>query len=277
MTELLDVFRYSESGLKVYKKLRMTLHRESKCIFLAAMPKSGSSFLSRALAALTGFEHSYFAFNYANIEQELYRPKVIDAYGRGTVVQQHIRANEPNIEIFKEFSIRPIVLVRNVFDVVVSVRDHLAREKIDNLPSLYTSEEFLALDSDRQTDFIVDFVVPWYLSFYESWFDAERKKKIDLLWMVYEQASSDWRAAILQATHFCGIPVPEHQASEIVASLENGRPSNIRFNKGVSGRGLSTLSEKHRAKIRALASHYPWVDFARIGLRDSGGVRAVSS
>jgi len=139
MTDYLKIFHSSETGIRLYKKLRKMRYGDCRSVFVAAMPKSGSSFLARALCEATTYRHSYCDFSYANIEQELYLPRLVDIYGKGTVVQQHVLANEPNLLLFKEFGIRPIVLVRNLFDLVISVRDHLLTERLDGLPGAYPS------------------------------------------------------------------------------------------------------------------------------------------
>ena len=93
------------------------------------------------MANLTGYAHSYLAFAYKNVEQELYLPRIVDNYGKGVVVHQHFKANEPNLDLLMEFSIQPIVLVRNVFDVLVSLRDHLNKYALDNIPCGCLSKE----------------------------------------------------------------------------------------------------------------------------------------
>ncbi len=256
----------SQGGLSAYRAARRAWHAESRCIFIAAMPKSGSSFLSYALAELTGYPHAYCAYDYDRTEQELYLPKVIDVYGRGSVVQQHVRANEPNLAIFRDFGIRPVVLVRNLFDVVVSVRDHLRDESLTNFPSAYVSEEFRAFDDERQFDFIVAFVVPWYLGFYYSWWDAERRAALPFDWLVYDEVIRDWPRAIGGVLSARGLERSEADVAAVVAGLRERPHRRVRVNQAVPNRGDSLLSARQRERIVELARFYPGVDFGRIGI-----------
>jgi hypothetical protein len=114
-------------GLRVNLALKRTLCRRARCVFVAAMPKSASTFLATCLAEITGFARFFLGQNYL-AEQDIYMPRLIDAWSMDIVCQQHVRAVRPNLELMAEFSIRPVVLVRDIGDAVVSLRDHLRGE-----------------------------------------------------------------------------------------------------------------------------------------------------
>jgi hypothetical protein len=56
------------------------------------MPKSGSTFTRRVLSEATGYEYVDLSYAYERTEQDLYLPKVIDAYGRSGVRGSSSRA-----------------------------------------------------------------------------------------------------------------------------------------------------------------------------------------
>ena len=256
----------SEAGLNVYRKLRKIRYKEGKYVVIAAMPKSGSTFLSHTIAEVAHYEHSYFAFTYKNIEQELYFPKMIDSYGLGTVVQQHFKANDGNIELLNGFRIKPLVLVRNLSDVVISIKDHLLKEKLDNLPSVYPSNRFREYEDEQQLDYIIDFIIPWYITYYVSWCHAEADKNIEFLWLVYEAMINDWAGTVKQALEFNNIQHSQREIHDVLDNMRTKPNSSTRVNKGVSGRGKNILSEKQIARIIKLTSYYPDVNFKRIGI-----------
>jgi hypothetical protein len=86
-------FLSTDTALRICLKQRKLLSTPRPYFFVTAMPKSASTFLHRALLDLTGFGTAYFASTYGNIEQELYRPRLIDSYDVATVMQQHVRAS----------------------------------------------------------------------------------------------------------------------------------------------------------------------------------------
>lgn len=266
MNEYLRIFKSSESGILVYKKLRKMFYGDCRTIFVAAMPKSGSSFLARTLCAAMGYRHSYCAAGYSNIEQELYLPRLVDVYGKGTVVQQHVRANEPNVLLFDEFGIRPVVMIRNLFDVVMSVRDHMLNERLDDLPSNYPSARFAEFSDEKKLDYIVNFVMPWYVAFYASWHAVEAKAQLDFQWLVYDEIIEDWPETVRQVLEFQGLACPRDKITRIVDDLRAERNPTVRINKGVKGRGEASLNDRQKSAIVELTSYYPGVDFSRIGI-----------
>lgn len=267
--QFLGRFLATGPALSAVQRLRMALFRDSRCIVISAMPKSGSTFLSNALAGVTGYAHGYAACDYFNIEQELYLPRLIDNYGRGIVVQQHFKANTANLRLLQAFGLRPVVLVRNVFDVIVSVRDHLAQESIGNIPALYPSSHFCAFDQADQFDYLIDFAAPWYLSYYVSWSKAAEDGAIDLLRLVYDEAVCDWVGTIRRVLDFHRIDCPDERIEQVVRGM-HGRPRmETRMNVGVPGRGRALLSPGQCARVASLARFYPGVDFTPIGI---GGV-----
>lgn len=250
-------------GLRVCSKIQRTLHRDGRLIVISAMPKSGSTFLSRAVASASGYAHSFLAYAYGNAEQELYLPAVIDAYGRGTVTQQHFKANQHNLEILNAFRIRPVVLTRNVFDALVSARDHLVQENLANLPGVHVSREFRDLEPERQLDFVIDLFAPWYVAFFVSWHHAEGAG-VPFLWMTYEEAVADWPGAVSRVLEFGGRSRPAEDVAGAVAALTGAPRERTRLNHGTVGRGVSLLSLAQRERVLRLTRHYSAVDFSRI-------------
>lgn len=257
-----------DTAITIAYHIRRIIYRDGKYIFLTAMPKSGSTFLSNALAEITGYSHSYLAFDYFNVEQELYKPRMVDSYGVGTVVQQHMKANEPNLNLLRRFNIRPIVMVRNIFDVVISVRDHLHRESLHNLPGLYVSDNFKEYSEEKQIDFIITYYVPWYVSFYASWCQAEEHGKTDVFWVVYDEIIKDWVAGIKSILEHVDSDTDESLIRESVARIRSMPDATNRINKGMVGRGRKILSEAQRKKIAGIAREFELTNYGRIGLDD---------
>ncbi len=253
------------TGVRVGWLVKRLMPVRGPYIFLASMPKSGSTFMATALAELTGYRYVGLSDAYERHDQNLYLPKVIDVYGSGSVTHQHIRATAANLDLMRRFHIRPVVMVRNLFDVVVSIRDHLLKEGFA-FPTMYCDERFLDLDERTQLDFIIDLSMPWYLNFYVSWYVASQKAAVPTLWLRYEDAIRDWGAAVKQIADFYGL---ERSEEEIQRALERtGRYDRrkIRLNKGVAGRGARTLTRAQQQRIVRLARYYPWVDFSAIGI-----------
>jgi len=263
-----------ENGLAVAGAFKRRFVRPSgPYVFVACMPRTGSTFLTEALCALTGFKRVELSDAYAENEQELDVPRLLDAYSYGSVTQQHVCANARTVELMRDFGIRPIVLVRNVYDVVVSIRHFLLTEGCAKWPTFFTTDErFRGLDEAAQYEQIVELGLPWYFDFFVSWADAAQDGALETLWLTYEDAIADWPATLRRIGGFYGLEAGD---AAIAAALERtaARAPELRLNKGVPGRGAALLDPALRERIERYARFYPDVDFTPMGL--PGGASAA--
>ncbi len=174
----------------------------------------------------------------------------------GYVAQMHLRYSEPSGNLMKEYDIRPIVLVRNIFDIVVSVRDHYRNQAVF-MSMAYVNDDMKEWPDERLHDFIAEMVVPWYINFFMCWQECDEKLLIS-----YEQVMADKQAAVRKIVDYMDLEIPE---GGIEKAFETSGKANTRKNAGVSGRG-SELSDEVVEKIRYKASLYPDTDFSLIGL-----------
>lgn len=265
LRKLFKALYSAETGLDGYMKVNRWYRRQGKSIVVACMPKSGSTFLTMVIEEITGFERAHLTYAFERNEQELYLPKLIDSYAKDTVTQQHIRATRPNLDLMNRFGIRPVILVRNIYDSVVSIRDYLLREGVENFPSLYATENFKQLTEQNQYDFLIANAIPWYFNFFASWSDFCSAGQIDAIWAKYDDLILDWPAGIQKILAFYGLDKSQDEIAAAIERIAQDR-TGTRFNKGVSGRGLEKLNEEQKAAISHFADFYPWIDFSAIGV-----------
>jgi Sulfotransferase domain len=255
-----------ERGLDVAAGFKRRFVRPSgPYVFVACMPRTGSTFLTETLCELTGFKRAELSDAYAENEQELDVPRLLDAYSYGSVTQQHVCANARTVELMRDFRIRPVVLIRNIFDIVVSIRHFLLTEGCGKWPTFFTTDErFRQLDESTQFEQIVELGLPWYFDFFVSWSDVAQRRALDTMWLTYESAVADWAGAVRRVAEFYGL---DAGASAIDAALERttARAPSLRLNKGVPSLG-DALEPMVRARIERYARFYPDVDFSAIGL-----------
>jgi tetratricopeptide (TPR) repeat protein len=230
-------------------------------IFIACMPKSGSTFLRTALMELTGWPEAYFTYAFLQNEEELYLPHLRAAARQDTVTQQHCRATVPNLQLMQAFAIRPIVLVRNLFDALVSYTDFFDGGATVNT---FFAGRWAALDRGRRIDLVIDYFVPWYLTFFASWLDAMAKRQLDCHFLRYEDMIADKQAALERLAAFYDLDKTPADCAAALAAVE-ARKDTTRFNKGIAGRG-EALSEEQKDRIHLLADYYHDIDFSPVGL-----------
>lgn len=231
-------------------------------IFIACVPKSGSTFLKNVLVSLTGYRDAFMVYTPGQFEQDIYLPVLESVAGDDTVTQQHCRGSDANVQMMQGFGIRPVVLVRNIFDCVISLLDFYDGGASSNS---FFREDYASLDEDTKIDLLIDNLVPWYFQFVASWSLAEKRRQIDLMWLGYEDLIGDKSEAIKNVLAFYGLAAPLRGVEQCIREIE-ARKRTTRFNKGVVGRGESRLSDSQKQRIRSYSRYFPTTNFSRMGL-----------
>lgn len=217
-------------------------------ILVACFPKSGSTYLSKSLMEISGFTRAPFVQYYGHNEQDIFRPALERVLRKNTVTQQHVKGTGYNIALLKEFKVRPVILIRNIYDVVLSVYDHIERED-HRFSAVYIHKQYFEMDRDEKIWFLINNTLPWYFSFLVSW--KEASAEIDTFWTSYEELFSDQQSVLKRILDFYSLPV---DAESVERSISKMKKTETRFNIGVSGRG-DTLSDVQKGAI---------LNFARI-------------
>ncbi len=247
-----------EDYTQAYKPSQLGKH-----IFIACAPKSGSTFLKNVLVTLTGYKDLFSVYAALQNEHELDLPQLAKFGMVNSVTQQHSRASEANIHLMQAFNIKPVVLVRNIFDTAISLLDFYKGGF--TFSTYFTREDFDSFDRDQQIDLMIEFVLPWYFQFVASWQRVEAEKRLQVYWLTYENMIADKPTAVERVLNFCGLSAGIPNIEKVIGESESDTRAN-RFNKGVAGRGKESLSPDQKERIIRLARHYPKNDFSCIGL-----------
>jgi len=216
-------------------------------ILIACMPKSGSTFLSAALASYPGFKRKGLAPAYGHREQELSELRLSRNNHLSYVAQQHLRNSAWTQHLIDKYNLTPIVLVRNLADVTISFRDHIKNESTES-PMAFFKKEHAALPDAELEECIVNLAMPWYLNFYLGW--KQCKKSMVLFYDDLIKNPEASLAAILDKAHVA------HNEKDIQNALAAARGKPNRLNVGVSGRGKQ-LAPKAAEHLDRLLSWYP--------------------
>jgi tetratricopeptide (TPR) repeat protein len=231
-------------------------------IFIACVPKSASTFLKNLLGSVTGFRDLFTVYAAGQSEHEVYLPTLRESAHLDTVTQQHCRASDANIHLMQAFGIRPVVLVRNIFDSVMSLLDFYNRGAFQ---TSYFRADWQVQDEETKIDLLIENVIPWYFQFVASWDLAEKQQRLEILWLTYEELIADKPSGVLKVLEFYGLGASRRGVEERIREIESEKRTN-RFNKGIAGRGKSGLNDRQKEQIRRVTRFYPSTDFSRIGL-----------
>lgn len=232
-------------------------------LFITCTMKSGSTFLKNTLVKLTGFKDMFAVYASLQNEHELDLPVISRFAAANTVTQQHARASEANIQLMQAFAIRPVVLMRNVYDSVVSLLDFYRTGF--TFSTFFDRDQFRAMPEAQQIELITDNAIPWYFQFVASWKRAEAEKRLTMHWLTYEEMIADKPGSIERLLTFYGMSAARADIERVIAATEADGENN-RFNKGVSGRGKTALTTEQKARVARFAQYFPGTDFSCLGL-----------
>ena len=232
-------------------------------VFVTSFPKSGSTFLHRLALSATGYV-DYLLDHFSEDQQQSvvlqWTPMFL---AQNTVTQIHAFATAPNVRTLKQLWVKPVVLVRDLFDTLVSLRDHMVRED-HIIPHAQVPAEFKLWSSEDQFWFIVRMITPWYLSFFASW--RKSASELSVLWVKYERLVSDPAGTLQAVLEHSGVEIPSEGIANAIAQSD---PARTRFNVGISGRGRQLLSQaQQQAVLQVAAAYRGAVDFSMIGIED---------
>ncbi len=244
---------------------RRALQLKRPHLVVACMPKSASTFLADVLAGLPGMRRAPVAWSFGWREQVLDEVQLSRYDLASYVAQVHLRYSSHVGQAIKDYGITPIVLTRNIFDAVASLRDHI-RDESEVVPTVTLRPEHAKLPDEALEELIAELAIPWYISFYVSW------QGVDCLHLSYD----DVRSRPLDVVrNICATSCIKAADGAIEKAIEKARTKAHRFNKGVSGRGKD-ISPKARETIIGFARHYPDIDFGPIGIKQPASATACA-
>jgi len=232
----------------------MSLNNKNVNLFIACFPKSGSSYLRTLLCNITGFKRATPVQFFGHNEQDLFEKKVKELYGKCSVAQQHVKGTNNNVRLFKKYKIKPIILVRNIFDIVLSLGDHIDKGgKRKVVTSNYVHEEYFSMSKEEKWMYLIKIALPWYFNFYVSWRKAS--DKMDVLWLSYEELFSNQADTVAKIFDFYDMPINRNEINLAISKMGSKKQgwNHTKLNVGIAGRGVKLLPKSHIDAVYDLA------------------------
>ena len=229
--------------------------------FIAAQPKSASTHLAFSLARY--FDGAYGAVNYyANngIEAQDIFPPMLDAAiadPKPLVVKPHVQATPNNVMALSRAGIKPIVTTRNIFDTILSMKEHFDHITLDPEHPEYMKGDFVpmpigipfyqdtykALSPTHRMDYIIDIFAPWILHFQHGW----ERVRGEIFRCDYDDLMKNKADVVKHIIRFLG-EEPDEEALAVDFNHQD-----LRYNKATSGRGWKELSTVQKQRIDEMA------------------------
>lgn len=219
-------------------KLRQLRENIDKHIWLVSAPKSGSTWLTRIFKDVLKWPSVALVPSFDYREQELDLSPLLAKGTKGPLLtpHQHCRYSSYTHQVIDALDTKVILQVRNMFDTVVSLYDHLTNDETSVPSGFMNQHTWDALDQQTRWSFIVDLIVPWYFNFYCGWVTSPPYAEARIRMVTYNDLKNDTLGTVSSLLDFCG----EHRESDIIqAALDKQKRRKNRLNKGVIGRGDS--------------------------------------
>jgi len=252
------------------KNVKSIISQREEIYVVVATPKSGSTFLSNVLSKTRKLPYIPLCYAYGSNEHDLYFPSLVAASKTGAVSQLHMKATPDNVNLLNFFSLRPIILTRNLFDSIESLARDIEKKLsagdlgtgIHGYSFVWLTEDISNLDFEGIVDYIIDFALPWYVNFYTSWQSFSSKKIINPYFVRYENLMSHKEDTIKEIIKNIGFVADQKIPKEILDRNYLSNTKSISTGSGVSGMGKKNLSKRQLDKINRLLNYYKSFDFS---------------
>jgi len=244
------------------------LGRRKPMLLLCFAPKAaGTFFRQAAIETVGGF---LFRVTHAQGGRDAtpYLPTFLTCYldpdTLPMITHIHMQALPANRNFVDAFGLKPVIMIRNLPDMLASYWDMLDVDPVaraDGLNCLIPSD-FVTKSRDAKADFMIDIVAPWYASYFATWKDFADAAPETVSVLRYDAFSADPAATVHQALSHAGFAVTRAKCDAAVEKVW-GERNTYRFNKGSSGRGREYFSAEHIARLARMLSQYkqlePWM------------------
>ncbi len=234
---------------------------KKKRVLVSCFPKSGSTFLASFVAESIHGKIIFGGQVPSRAEQDLADVWLLKHSSENIVIHMHNRYSSLTRMYIDAFDLTTIVVVRNIYDVMISIIDHWRGNQLPSgdvsWPFAYVNSTILNLKEDDLFDFISIHVIPWYINYYVSWYMACQEGNIKIV--TYYDIFDNPLAFFSSLQSYLG---ERGNASKILHKIS---VMPTRKNIGIDGRGKK-VPEFVREKVKHLASFYPNVNFLPIGL-----------
>lgn len=242
-----------------------------RSLMITSAPKSGTTWLYHLLRDITAASPARLAADW-EFGAEIDAAKIIDATRTKSpwIAMMHMCPSKWTEHAVTRFDVTTIVLVRDIFDSIVSYDDEIMRSfrgrEAPITSMLHIPDQYIDWDPPKRLDFLIALYTPWLALFLNRWSQVP----FEMHWVTYEQLLTDTHGTLRRILDAAGFG--QIGAERIEAAIHDYRgdgakaSQHTRFNKGVVGRGKSKLSDGQKREMLRILSFYPDLDLEGLGV-----------
>jgi adenylylsulfate kinase len=233
----------------------------SRVLFVAALPKSGSTWLANMLSMVPGFERAPVEDPTRSVYMHDITPLVFDLLppGKNLVLKLHTRHTPYNLRTLLSRTKKFVVLFRDLRDVCVSRYHHVLNDPTHRHHGLYTAQ-----DKEGALLHCAHAILNEYAQWVRGWLKAIQSNPGRILPVRFEELRLDCKATMGRILDFHGIP-HDKKLLEAMEGTTLTRASDLKANlkshdtkrKGVVGGWRNEFTPKINALFRDCAGDFP--------------------
>jgi hypothetical protein len=244
-------------------------------VLFAFAPRSAGTFFRTAAIEATGGQLGRIVHAEGGRDPAPYLPALIVYYmGAFTpdtlITHAHMQASIGNRNFIDAFDLKPIVMLRNIPDMLASFWDMIVKDP--NTPmglSFSVPKTFAAMPRLMQANFIVDTMAPWYVSYFATWLDYAEQSPGRVCILDYTDFREDPAGALELALAHARVPRSYDDCQRAFDETWKER-TEFRYNRAEPGRGISYFTAEQIDRIERLISYHDCLKPAHHELMGSG-------
>jgi len=239
-------------------------------VVLAFPPKAAGTYLRAAIIYAVKGQLVRTVHALGGRDATPYLPTFVDYFLGGVtpstlVTHVHMQALTANISFLETFGLRPIVMLRNIPDMLASYWDMLETDPaaLEIGLNCLIPEDFGDMSRQTKADFLVDVLGPWYASFYATWIRYREREPSRVCLLKYRQLCDEPVESLTRALSHVGLPCSQGDC-RLALDRAWAQRAKLRFNKGEEGRASSYFSTAHIDRLARMLGAYrqlvPYLD-----------------
>jgi len=239
-------------------------------VVLAFAPKAAGTYLRSAAVDATGGQLVRTTYAPGGSADSFYLPTFLNYYGGGfpsrtLVTHVHMPALPANRQFIAALDLKPVIMLRNIPDMLASYADELEPDPLAPIKWLNTPlpDDYPAMTDKRKGDFLIDMMGPWYVSYFASWMDYAAREPGRVCMLSYDAFVADPAETLERLLAHSGLPLARTACQAALDAVWQDRRS-FRYNKGVSGRGKARFDAAQTERLRQQLAFFPhlapWMD-----------------
>jgi hypothetical protein len=239
------------------------LGQKRPSVVLAFAPKAAGTFLRTAAIGVADGQLVRTVHAQGGRDASFYLPILLNYFAgdfpaRTLVTHVHMQALPANISFIEALDLKPVIMFRSIPDMLASYWDMLDADHLS--PSMGLNQRiprhFGGMSDKEKGNFLIDMIAPWYVSYFATWISYSHDAPGRVLELSFDEFRADPAASLEKIMAHSRISRSRKDCQSAVDATWVDR-GNLRFNKGVSGRGGSRFTGSQMERLLEQRSFYP--------------------